>query len=125
MDTTIRVWDLAAGKCLGVLSAGAGGGGKGHTDAVSCLEYIPASSSSSSSGSSTGLGGLSPAVNSNNIGGGGLDTSYIASGGAEGAVKLWKSDGSFVASTMHSSMVTALKAFNDQLGGKQHCHCHS
>lgn len=37
-DRTIRVWEIATGRCMGALNVAAGG----HTEAVSCLEYIPA-----------------------------------------------------------------------------------
>lgn len=37
-DRTIRVWEIATGRCMGALNVATGG----HTEAVSCLEYIPA-----------------------------------------------------------------------------------
>lgn len=37
-DRTIRVWELNTGRCVGVLNGASGG----HTEAVSCLEFIPA-----------------------------------------------------------------------------------
>ena len=93
MDTTIRVWNLASGKCLGVLSAIGGAGG--HTDAVSCLEFIPSSPSIPGS------------------------EAFVASGGAEGAVKIWKTSGTLAHSCSHTSVVTALRAFKDSNGGNQ------
>jgi WD40 repeat protein len=86
VDSTIRVWDLASGKCVGVLSAVGGAGG--HTEAVSCMELIP-----------------------------GSPEAFIASGGSEGAVKIWKASGSLVHTCSHTSMVTALRAFKDSNGG--------
>ena len=89
VDSTLRVWDLASGKCLATLSAIAGAGG--HTDAVSCLELVP---------------------------GAGADT-FVASGSADKTVKLWNTSGGTLAHTStHSAMVTSLRAFKDSLGGK-------
>ena len=88
VDYTIRVWDLSTGKCAATLSAL--GGGSGHTDAVTCMEYIP------------------------NMGGEPL----IASGSADRTVKIWNPNGGALHHTCtHSSVVTALKAFRDTHGG--------
>lgn len=87
VDATVRVWDLSSGSCLGVLSS-LGAGQQGHTDAVTCLEYVP--------------GGPEP---------------LMASGGADGAVKIWNANGGFVLSVMHTTVVTSLLAFKDSLGG--------
>ncbi len=92
----MRVWDVGTGKCIGVLSAT--GGGHGHKDAVSCMELIPATAP-------------------------GSDT-YIATGAGDGEVKLWKTNGEFVHTVTHSSFVTALRTFQDTLGGdttRFHC----
>lgn len=90
VDSTIRVWDLASGKCAATLSAIGGAGG--HTDAVSCLEFIPNAGAEA----------------------------FIASGSADKTVKLWKASGGELMHTCtHSSMVTALKAFRDTMGGIQ------
>ena len=40
-DRTIRVWEINTGRCIGVLNAASGC----HTEAVSCLELIPAAAS--------------------------------------------------------------------------------
>lgn len=88
VDSTLRVWDLASGKCLATLSAIAGAGG--HTDAVSCLELLP------------------PV---------GAD-SFVASGSADKTVKLWNvAAGTLAHTCTHSAMVTSLKAFKDSTGG--------
>jgi WD40 repeat protein len=91
VDQTIRVWEVGSGKCLGVLSGAAGG--SGHKDAISCLEIIPA---------------VAPSMDA-----------YIASGGGEGDVKLWKTNGEFVHSCSHRSFITALRVFQDIMGGIQ------
>jgi WD40 repeat protein len=89
VDSTIRVWDLASGKCAATLSAIGGAGG--HTDAVCCLEFVP----------NTGA------------------ESFIASGSADKTVKLWKSTGGTLLHTCtHGAVVSALKAFRDSMGGK-------
>ncbi len=90
VDRTLRVWEVGTGKCLGVLSGA--NGGPGHKDAISCLEFVPAAAPS--------------------------NEAYIASGGGEGDVKLWKTNGEFVHSCSHTSFVTALKTWQDSLGGK-------
>jgi WD40 repeat protein len=95
VDSTIRVWNLANGQCLGVLSAVGGAGG--HTDAISCLEFMPATMP----GASTPQG-----------------EPYIASGSADSTVKIWKTNGTLVHTCNHSSMISALKCFKDALGGK-------
>jgi WD40 repeat protein len=94
MDSTLRVWDLSSGKCMGVLSALNGGGG--HVDAVTCLEYMPPD-----------VGSQNPMA----------QQAYVASGGADGAVKLWSTTGTPVHSCMHTSMVTTMKTFKDSNGG--------
>lgn len=43
--------------------------------------------------------------------------SYIASGGIDGEVKLWTTNGENVGSWSHKSIVSALKVFKDDLGG--------
>lgn len=91
MDRSIRVWEVGTGKCLGVLSSS--NNGNGHKDAVSCLELIPA-------------------VAPNN-------EAYIASGGGDGDVKLWKTNGEFVHTCTHTTFVTALRTFQDSMGGKK------
>ncbi len=89
VDRNLRVWEVGTGKCLGVLTAA--NGGNGHKDAVSCLEVIP------------------PVAPSN-------DT-YIASGAGDGEVKLWKTNGEYVHTCSHPSFVTALRTFQDSMGG--------
>jgi WD40 repeat protein len=42
---------------------------------------------------------------------------YIASGGSDGDVKLWKPSGEWVCSCNHGAIVTALKTFRDDYGG--------
>lgn len=89
VDSTIRVWDLGSGKCAATLSAIGGGGG--HTEAVSCIEFVP------------NAGGPEP---------------FIATGSADKTVKLWKTSGGTLLHTCnHAAMVTALKAFRDNMGG--------
>lgn len=88
VDSTLRVWDLASGKCLATLAAA--NGGPGHTQAVTCLEFVPNT-------------GAEP---------------FIASGAADNAVKLWSTTGSLLHTVTHGAMVTSLKAFKDTLGGK-------
>ena len=108
IDHTIRVWDVGSGRCLGVLkgptttTATAGGvqAGFGHTDAVSCLELIPAVTSSSPTDTTSGG-----------------SEAYIASGGGDGEVKLWRPNGEFAHSCSHGAFVTALKFFQDTHGG--------
>lgn len=89
MDSTLRVWDLASGKCLATLSSI--GGGPGHSQAVTCLEFVP------------------------NVGG----EPFIASGAADNTVKLWSTSGSLLHTCTHGAMVTSLKAFKDGLGGAE------
>jgi len=89
VDSTLRVWDLASGKCLATLAAA--NGGPGHTQAVTCLEFVPNT-------------GAEP---------------FIASGAADNAVKLWGTTGSLLHTVTHGAMVTSLKAFKDTLGGIQ------
>lgn len=88
VDSTLRVWDLASGKCLATLAAAHGG--PGHTQAVTCLEFVPNA-------------GAEP---------------FIASGAADNAVKLWGTSGNLLHTVTHGAMVTSLKAFKDSLGGK-------
>ena len=102
IDHSIRVWDVGSGRCLGVLKGSTTGGvqsGFGHTDAVSCLELIPAATSSNPTDSTGG-------------------EAYIASGGGDGEVKLWRPNGEYVHSCSHGAFVTALKFFQDTYGGK-------
>lgn len=67
-------------------------GNGGHTKAVSCLTYIPAPQ-----------GG----------------EAYIASGGIDCEVKLWKaSTGDFAGSASHPAMVTTMCYFQDSNGSK-------
>jgi WD40 repeat protein len=89
VDSTIRVWDLASGKCAATFSAIGGAGG--HTDAVSCLELVPnAADPLIASGSADKTVKL-----------------WKATGGT------------LVHTCVHSSMVTSLKAFKDGHGGVQ------
>jgi WD40 repeat protein len=86
-DQTIRVWDLGTNKCVGILSRST----KGHNGPITCLCHLY--------GAAT--------VNEN----------YIVSGGADCEVKLWKPTGEFVFSCNHSTCVTALSPFQDEMGG--------
>lgn len=89
VDSTIRVWDLASGKCAAVLSAIGGAGG--HSDAISCIELVP------------------------NVGA----EAFIATGSADKTVKVWKTTGGTLMHTCnHTTVITALKAFRDSLGGR-------
>ena len=83
------MWDITAGRCLGILSGA--GGGTGHSNAVSCLAYIPAVQQGSEA--------------------------YIASGSLDCEVKLWKTNGEFVHSCSHPSSVTSMCYFQDTHGG--------
>lgn len=89
LDHTIRVWEVASGRCLGALTSA--NNGKGHAGAISCLI-------------------LTPAGPQNEI--------HIASGSSDQEVKLWKPNGEFVHSVSHSAWVTALCPFQDSHGGK-------
>lgn len=74
-DHTLRVWEMASSKCLGVLSAGAGAGG--HGDVVTSLVLVAAS----------------PPTHPD---------PYIASGSGDGEVKLWRPNGELVHTCSHS-----------------------
>lgn len=91
-DYSIRVWEIGSGRCLGVLkgATAANPAGTGHTNAVSCLALLPAAE------------GGEP---------------YIASGGFDGEVKIWRTNGEFAHSCSHGAMVTCLSVFQDALGG--------
>jgi len=67
--------------------------GTGHTNAVSCLALLPAPE------------GV--------VGG----ETFIASGGFDGDVKLWHTNGAFAHSCHHSAMVSCLSGFQDTMGG--------
>lgn len=108
---------MGSGRCLGVLrgstsaAVGAVGGVNpncGHTDAVACLELIPAPAPAAVGGV-TAPGDVSGAE------------AYIASGGGDGEVKLWRTNGEFVQSWSNGAFVTALKFFQDTYGGEYHC----
>jgi WD40 repeat protein len=43
---------------------------------------------------------------------------YIASGGVDGDLKLWRLNGEFVHSISHGTFITAMATFQDTLGGK-------
>lgn len=91
MDACVRVWDLATGRCLGVLSAA--NHGPGHSAAVSCLCLIPASAANAET--------------------------FMASGGADSELKLWRPNGEFVHSVTHQSPITAMSVFQDGYNGVQ------
>eukprot|EP00599_Poterioochromonas_sp_BG-1_P004844 CAMPEP_0173141580 /NCGR_PEP_ID=MMETSP1105-20130129/5586_1 /TAXON_ID=2985 /ORGANISM="Ochromonas sp., Strain BG-1" /LENGTH=299 /DNA_ID=CAMNT_0014054825 /DNA_START=398 /DNA_END=1294 /DNA_ORIENTATION=+ len=88
LDHSIRVWEVASGRCLGALTSS--NNGKGHTGPVSCLVLTPA---------------------------GPQNELHIASGSSDQEVKLWKPNGEFVHSVSHSAWVTALCPFQDTHGG--------
>lgn len=48
-----------------------------------------------------------------------VDGEYIASGAADGELKLWKNNGELVWSGVHSGVINCLCAFKDELGGDQ------
>jgi WD40 repeat protein len=106
-DRTIRVWEIMSGQCVGVLSCAGtpDAPGLGHTEPVSCLELIPAQAPAA------GGGVVDPAAASE---------TYIASGGADGDLKLWKTNGEFVHSVSHGpqAFITAMRYFKDDNGGK-------
>ena len=115
-DRTIRVWDILSGGCMGVLSSAGppGSPGLGHVDAVSCLEFIPPT---------TAAAGASSSAAGGDVGG----EAFIASGGADGELKLWRPNGEFAHSVSHGppgspAFITKLKYFKDSFGGII-CHC--
>ena len=91
-DATLRVWEMATGRCAGCIGAGPGNA-NGHTQAVVCLEIITTTGPDAES--------------------------YVASGGADGDVRLWKTNGEFVHSCSHGTPVTSLRCFQDIFGGQQ------
>jgi WD40 repeat protein len=93
-DRTLRVWDITSGRCVGTIKS-APGNSDGHADAVSCLEKIPA------------VAGAQDA------------SSYVASGSIDGELKLWRPNGEFVYSCNNGAGITALRCFQDELGGQQ------
>ena len=110
LDRTIRVWDVGSGRCLGVLRGAPAAPttlttplsttpvptpptGNGHTEAVTCLELIPATPEAGSE-------------------------AYIASGGGDGEVKLWRTNGEYVHTCSHGTcMITSLRCFQDTNSG--------
>lgn len=90
-DRSIRVWDIATGKCVGTIGA-APGNQNGHSDAIFCMTKIP----------KLKLDG----------------ETYIVSGSADSTIKLWKSNGEFTHSCTNPDKVTALE-YCDDLGGLQ------
>lgn len=48
-----------------------------------------------------------------------VDGEYIASGSADGVLKLWRNNGEFAWSGSHSGVINCLRAFRDELGGDQ------
>jgi WD40 repeat protein len=91
LDSTIRVWDMSNGTCVGVLSSS--NNGVGHSEAVSALCVVPPHPSS--------------------------QETYIASGGADKELKYWKSNGEFAHSMSHPDVITALAVLNDEDIGVQ------
>lgn len=89
-DKTIRVWDVTSSACIGTLTSS--GGGPGHTAAVTCLTALPPTSAGAES--------------------------YIASGGMDGEVKLWKTNGEAVYHVGHECEVTSVASFTPDNGGK-------
>ena len=90
-DRTIRVWDIAGGKCVGTIGS-APANPNGHSDTVICLTKIPKLRSDGET--------------------------YICSGGLDCSVKLWKANGEFAFSCTNPDKVSALE-FCDDLGGLQ------
>jgi WD40 repeat protein len=45
------------------------------------------------------------------------DGEYVASGSADGELKLWRNNGEFAWSGFHSGIINCLRAFKDELGG--------
>lgn len=89
MDSMIRIWDLQNGTCDKAISAV----NDGHKSAVCCLKAIPPI----------------PPVNQQ----------FIASGGCDGNLKIWKLDGTCVFTLpIGEVFVTALEVFIDEMGGK-------
>ncbi len=74
-----------------ISSAGPPGApGLGHTEAVSCLELLPACASAEGPGEV-----------------------LVASGGADGDLKLWKTNGELMHAVSHGIFITAMKFFPD------------
>lgn len=92
LDFNIRVWEIGTGRCLGTLRgpSATNPAGTGHTNAVSCLALLPGAE-----------GG----------------ETYIASGGLDGDVKLWRTNGEFAHSCNQGMSVTCLGVFQDTVGG--------
>ena len=90
-DRTLRVWDIATGKCMGTIGS-APGNPNGHTDMISCMVKIPSLAAD--------------------------NETYICSGSTDCTVKLWKANGEFAFTCTQSDKVTAL-GYCDDLGGLQ------
>ena len=45
------------------------------------------------------------------------DGEYVASGAADGELKLWKNNGELAWSGLHAGVINCLRAFKDELGG--------
>ena len=114
IDGTVRVWDVSSGRCIGCIGAGPVNA-TGHTGAVSCLEFINNSSNSNSSGN---ISGNLDNSNTSSTDTSGTVDNYIASGSADGDVKLWKSNGEYVHTCSHNVIVTSLRTFQDSCGGQ-------
>ena len=89
-DRSVRVWNLADGRCLGVLAAT--GGKVGHADSVSCLERIPPTHAN--------------------------PEAFMVSGGFDSNVNIWKATGEHVHTCTHKVGVVCMKVFEDSLGGQ-------
>lgn len=95
MDRSIRVWELTSGRCVGTLNAACGG----HTEAVTALELI---ATPPAAGAAAGAAG----------------DNYVVSAGADGELKVWSTNGEFMGNASHGQVITALRAFQDGVGGQ-------
>jgi WD40 repeat protein len=94
VDRTIRVWELTSGRCVGTLNSASGG----HTEAVTALELITTPPAAGAAGA--------------------VGDPYIVSAGADGELKVWSTNGEFMGSGSHGQVITALRAFQDGVGGQ-------
>ena len=91
LDASLRVWDVATGRCAGCIPAGQRKP-DGHTHPVVCLEAIPAATPEAES--------------------------MVASGDSDGWLRLWSSAGQFYHAISHGVCITALQCFQDNAGGQ-------
>jgi WD40 repeat protein len=76
---------------VGTLNAASGG----HTEAVTSLEVITTPAAAGATGDS-----------------------YVVSGGTDGDLKVWTTNGELMGTFSHGQAITTLRAFQDNLGGQ-------